>query len=97
MTPWLKMAASVLSAAMLAATSLAGDATGGAARSDGFVARIDLSGPIGPAAAEYVDTSLQHATRDGATAVLIQLDTPGGLSDSMRQIVTSILDRKSVV
>jgi membrane-bound serine protease (ClpP class) len=76
---------------MLASTTLAGDAAGGSARSDGFVARIDLSGPIGPAAAEYVDTSLQHAIRDGAAAVVIQLDTPGGLSDSMRQIVASIL------
>ncbi|MGO4501627.1 MULTISPECIES: NfeD family protein [unclassified Dyella] len=91
MTPWLKTAASVLCAAMLASTTLAGDAAGGSARSDGFVARIELNGPIGPAAAEYVDTSLQHARRDGATAVLMQLDTPGGLSDSMRQIVASIL------
>lgn len=90
MTPWLKTAASVLCAAMLATTA-AGDVAGGLPRSDGFVARIDLTGTIGPAAAEYVDASLRHAARDGATAVVLQLDTPGGLSDSMRQIIASIL------
>nr|WP_109126693.1 nodulation protein NfeD [Dyella sp. C11] len=56
-----------------------------------FVARIDLTGPIGPAAAEYVDNALQRATRDGAKAVVLEMDTPGGLSESMRQIVASIL------
>ncbi len=83
--------ASALFAITLAATVVAGSATGVPSRSTGFVARIDLSGPISPAAAEYVDDSLQRATRDGASAVVLQLDTPGGLSDSMRQIIASIL------
>lgn len=90
MTPWLKTAVSVLCAAMLA-TSAAGDVTGGAARPDSFVAHIELTGAIGPAAAEYVDASLQRASRDGASAIVLQMDTPGGLSDSMRQIIASIL------
>ncbi|AIF48752.1 serine protease [Dyella japonica A8] len=76
---------------MLAATMATGNTEGVAPRSSGFVARIDLSGPIGPAAAEYVDDSLHRATRDGAAAIVLQLDTPGGLSDSMRQIIASIL------
>lgn len=75
----------------LAATMATGNTAGVASHSPGFVARIELSGPIGPAAAEYVDASLQHATRDGASAIVLQLDTPGGLSDSMRQIISSIL------
>ncbi|WP_266171692.1 NfeD family protein [Dyella subtropica] len=57
----------------------------------GFVARIELDGAIGPAAAEYVDDAMQRATREGATAIVLRLDTPGGLADSMRQIVSSIL------
>ena len=57
----------------------------------GFVARIQLNGPIGPAAAEYFDSAAQRALKDGAVAVVLQLDTPGGLASSMRQIVSSML------
>lgn len=91
MTRRLVTLACVLWAMTLAATMAAGSTVGASSHSTGFVARIDLSGPIGPAAAEYVDDSLQRATRDGASAVVLQLDTPGGLSDSMRQIIASIL------
>ncbi|MEO8802508.1 MAG: nodulation protein NfeD [Rudaea sp.] len=56
-----------------------------------FVAQIDLNGPIGPAAAEYVDQALSHAQADGAVAVVLRLDTPGGLSESMRTIISAIL------
>jgi membrane-bound serine protease (ClpP class) len=59
-----------------------------------FVARIELIGPIGPAAAEYVDGAIQHATADGAKAIILQMDTPGGLVDSMRDIVADILAAK---
>lgn len=60
----------------------------------GFVARIDLDGPIGPAAAEYVDDAMQRARDDGASAIVLQMDTPGGLAESMRQIVGAILAAK---
>jgi len=56
-----------------------------------MVAQISLAGPIGPAAAEYFDDASQRATADGARAIVLQLDTPGGLSDSMRQIISSML------
>lgn len=59
-----------------------------------FVARIALTGPIGPAAAEYVDGAIQRATDDGATAIVLQLDTPGGLVESMRDIIAHILAAK---
>jgi membrane-bound serine protease (ClpP class) len=59
-----------------------------------FVARIELIGPIGPAAAEYVDGAIQRATDDGAKAIVLQLDTPGGLVESMRSIVADILAAK---
>lgn len=57
----------------------------------GFVARIELDGPVGPAAAEYVHDALARARRDGARAVILQMDTPGGLSASMRAIISDIL------
>lgn len=56
-----------------------------------FVAQIDLNGSIGPAAAEYVGQALTHAQADGAVAVVLRLDTPGGLSESMRTIISAIL------
>ncbi|SFS02326.1 membrane-bound serine protease (ClpP class) [Dyella sp. OK004] len=60
-------------------------------RSSPFVARIELDGAIGPAAAEYFDDAMQRASREGAVAVVLRLDTPGGLAESMRQIVSGIL------
>lgn len=58
------------------------------------VAQIDLAGPIGPATAEYFEQAAQHAEADGAVAIVLRLDTPGGLADSMRQIITRILASK---
>ncbi|HTM28631.1 MAG TPA: nodulation protein NfeD, partial [Rhodanobacter sp.] len=57
----------------------------------GMVAQISLDGPIGPAAAEYFDDASKRAMADGASAIVLRLDTPGGLSDSMRQIITRML------
>ncbi|MFC3653622.1 nodulation protein NfeD [Dyella humi] len=62
--------------------------------SEAFVARIELNGPIGPAAAEYVDSAIQRATDDGAKAIVLQMDTPGGLLESMRDIIAGILAAK---
>jgi membrane-bound serine protease (ClpP class) len=59
--------------------------------SAGMVAQLALDGPIGPAAAEYFDDASKHAVADGAVAIVLRLDTPGGLSDSMRQIITVML------
>src|SRR5690348_12383734 len=55
------------------------------------VAQIALDGPIGPAAAEYFDDASKRAVADGAVAIVLRLDTPGGLSESMRQIIASML------
>jgi membrane-bound serine protease (ClpP class) len=87
---WVTWSGAML-AVVLAAVATAGDAAGRVARTDGFVARIEVTGPIGPASAEYVDESLRRATHDGAAAIVLQLDTPGGLSDAMRVIIASIL------
>src|SRR5450631_4090460 len=59
--------------------------------SAGMVAQLALDGPIGPAAAEYFDDASKHAFADGAVAIVLRLDTPGGLSDSMRQIIAGML------
>ncbi|MEP7185207.1 MAG: nodulation protein NfeD [Rhodanobacter sp.] len=62
-----------------------------AATSTAMVARITLNGPIGPASAEYFEDAAKRATNDGAAAVVLRLDTPGGLSESMHQIIAGML------
>ncbi len=57
----------------------------------GRVAQLTLDGPIGPAAAEYFDDASKRAVADGAVAIVLRLDTPGGLSSSMRQIISRML------
>lgn len=65
--------------------------TGQPAASQPMVAQIALDGPIGPAAAEYFDDASKRAVADGAVAIVLRLDTPGGLADSMRQIIAGML------
>lgn len=60
----------------------------------GFVARLTIAAPIGPATAEYYHEASKRAIADGARAIVLQLDTPGGLSESMRSIIADILASK---
>lgn len=55
------------------------------------VARIVLDGAIGPATAEYVHDASRQAVAAGASAIVLQLDTPGGLAESMRDIIADML------
>ena len=48
---------------------------------------IRIEGAIEPAAALYVHRSIKAAEDNGAQALIILLETPGGLDDSMRSIV----------
>lgn len=52
---------------------------------------MTLNGVINPVAAEYVAKSLKTASEAGAEALVIELDTPGGLDTSMRSIVKDII------
>ena len=52
---------------------------------------ITLEGVINPAASEFIGKGIQKATKRGAEALVIQLDTPGGLDTSMRTIVKEIV------
>ena len=52
---------------------------------------LTLDGPIGPAGADYVTRGIASAQGRGASAVVLRMDTPGGLDTSMREIIRAIL------
>ena len=51
---------------------------------------VTLDGVVNPVMADYLDDVLKEASQKKAEAVVIQLDTPGGLDLSMREIVKDI-------
>ena len=52
---------------------------------------LEINGVIGPATADYFETSLAHADQAGTEFVLLTIDTPGGLGLSMRKIIKKII------
>lgn len=52
---------------------------------------LELNGSVNPIIAEYLTETMEKAASDGNQFILIQMDTPGGLMDSMREIIKSIL------
>jgi membrane-bound serine protease (ClpP class) len=51
---------------------------------------LNASGPVNPGLVDFLATGIEKAEKDRAAVVVIALDTPGGLADSMREIVKSI-------
>ncbi|HMK51427.1 MAG TPA: nodulation protein NfeD [Thermodesulfobacteriota bacterium] len=52
---------------------------------------IEVDGIINPATAKFIVDSIDQAAQEGAQCLIIQLDTPGGLMESMRIIVKKML------
>lgn len=57
-----------------------------------YVAVIEVDGTITPAMASYVSQSIHEAENNNADAIVLRIDTPGGLSTAMDDIVTSVLE-----
>lgn len=66
-----------------------------AAADDGWVPPpvwvLDIKGAIGPASSDHVVRTLKEAARQNAGALVIRIDTPGGLDAAMRDIIQAIL------
>jgi membrane-bound serine protease (ClpP class) len=62
-----------------------------AAQERPWVQVITIDGSINPATASYIDDAIASADRGGAAALVIELDTPGGLLTSAETIVKHLL------
>ncbi len=52
---------------------------------------LTVDGAIDPIVGQYVSRGLDQAAHDGASLVLLELNTPGGLDSAMRQITGQML------
>ncbi|MGI8774703.1 MAG: NfeD family protein [Actinomycetota bacterium] len=55
---------------------------------------IHVKGIIDPPTSDYLRSTIAQANEDGVAAAVIQIDTPGGLDASMRDIIQQILDSR---
>jgi membrane-bound serine protease (ClpP class) len=53
---------------------------------------ITIDGSINPASSDYIQKAIQQSESDGAQALLIELDTPGGLLSATKDIIQSMLN-----
>jgi membrane-bound serine protease (ClpP class) len=60
------------------------------AQTPNTVVVVSLTGTVDPLSARYVERGINTGGAEKAAAVLIRIDTPGGLSSSMRDIVQAI-------
>lgn len=70
-------------------TAAAGTRSGGPA--PGLVDVIQVTGAITPISAEQIKGQIRDSEKRGARALVLVMDTPGGLESSMRSIVKAIL------
>ncbi len=64
----------------------------GAQGSAPLIVSLTLDGVVDPFTADYLTSNVARAEADGAEAVLVTMDTPGGLGSSMDEITQSFLN-----
>jgi membrane-bound serine protease (ClpP class) len=60
------------------------------AQSEPIVVQIDQTGTVDPLSAHYVERVIKDASSRRVEAIVIRIDTPGGLGSSMREIIEAI-------
>lgn len=86
---WWRQIPSIAASLFILVSALAVSAPGFTAERGAIV--VKLNGAIGPATVDYVRRGLQRTTERGASLIVLQMDTPGGLDTSMRDIIRAIL------
>ena len=64
----------------------------GAAVAAGHLNVVTIAGSINPASSDYLQKAIEQSEAEGAVAVLIELDTPGGLLASTKDIIQAMLN-----
>jgi membrane-bound serine protease (ClpP class) len=82
---WICSALAFAGAATLIGPAVAQTASSG--QSSGIAYSIQLQATIDPATQKWISSALDDAASENAKIAIIRLDTPGGLSDSMRSII----------
>ena len=68
-----------------------GESQASATVDQGGVVLLAIDGPIGPATSDFISRSIERAAEISAALIVLEMDTPGGLDTSMRDIIQSIL------
>ncbi len=55
---------------------------------------LEAKGIVNPVLSDYIERGIDRAEEDNAVALIIQLDTPGGLDTSMRDIIKDIVSAR---
>ncbi len=69
----------------------------GADKPPPLVYRARIEGVINPFSASYLERAIRETERDGAAALLLILDTPGGLDSAMRTMIKAMLNSHAPV
>lgn len=72
----------VFACAVPAAPALAG----------GHLNAIRISGSINPASSDFIQRAIAQSAADGSVALILELDTPGGLVSSTKDIIQAMLN-----
>src|SRR6476661_5578595 len=84
-TAWLALGAALISVTALGQVAAHAQASGPS------IVSLTLNGVVDPFTADYITSNVARAQADGAEAVLLTIDTPGGLGSSMDEITQSFL------
>lgn len=76
---------------LLAGLLMTGIAPAMSAQADNIAYLLQINGVINPATADYFDRGMAKAQQENAQFVLLEMDTPGGLDLSMRDIIKKII------
>jgi|Deesub1362B_J571_1020462.scaffolds.fasta_scaffold01974_4 membrane-bound serine protease (ClpP class) len=55
---------------------------------------IEIKGPIHIITAEYITQTIDRGEKENASLIIIKINTPGGLDESMREIIERIINSK---
>jgi membrane-bound serine protease (ClpP class) len=87
-----KSTAAVVLLIGLAVTVMSILVSGATGASTPTVNLIRIDATINPGVAEYLDRAIKDSEAEKAEALIVELDTPGGLADSMRDMVKNIME-----